>query len=494
MLIGGEVLSVKHINRIRLANPELSILNVYGPTENTTFSTSYRIEKPFEQNIPIGKPISNSTCYILDKRGRVQPVGAIGELYMGGDGVARGYWQQNQMTQHAFAPNPYRSAKDGERGTNSILYRTGDRARWLPDGNIEYIGRADDQVKLRGYRIELGEVEFRLNSYPVVKECLVFIREVYGDLRMIAYYTAEEEQRVEQLHTFMAEGLPSYMLPFRYVWLKSFPLTANGKIDRKNLPLPEIHSSDKEANAGPKTELEQTIEEVWSMVLKLDYIGKNEDFHTLGGHSLHALRIASLLQKSGYPVTVNQIFREQTIELLALSLIHAMTDTATDLCPNMDIPYQSIRKEYPDDGFPLSAVQKRFFQRDLVNYNMFNVPYLARLKNYIPTELLNASIEPLLNKHTALRLSFAQLDDEWYQFEQTISAGQVVSYVDLHMVSGSHDAYISEYCSKVQHEFDIKEGPLWKVVLFDHYCEKRQQVILLLFHHLIFDGISINIF
>lgn len=496
LLIGGEILSVKHINRIRLAYPELSILNVYGPTENTTFSTSYRIEKPFEQNIPIGKPISNSTCYILDKWGRVQPVGAIGELCVGGDGVARGYWRQNQLTLHAFAPNPYRSAKDGERGTNLILYRTGDRARWLPDGNIEYIGRADDQVKLRGYRIELGEVEFRLSSYPVVKECLAFVREVHGDLRMIAYYTAEEEQRVEQLHTFMAEGLPSYMIPFRYVWLKSFPLTANGKIDRKKLPLPEIHSSDREVNAGSKTELEQTIEEVWGMVLKLDYIGKNEDFHTLGGHSLHALRIASLLQKSGYPVTVNQIFREQTIERLALSLSNAMTDTTTVLSPNMDIPYiQSIRKAYPDDGFPLSAVQKRFFQRDLVNRNMFNVPYLARLKNCIPTELLNTSLESLLNKHAALRLSFAQLeDDEWYQFEQKISVEQVVSYVDLHMVSGSHDAYISEYCSKVQREFDIKEGPLWKVVLFDHYCEERQQVILLLFHHLIFDGISINIF
>ncbi|KAF6565105.1 amino acid adenylation domain-containing protein [Paenibacillus sp. EKM202P] len=495
LVVGGEILSVKHINRIRLAYPQLSILNAYGPTENTTFSTSYRIEKPFEQNIPIGKPISNSTCYILDKRGRVQPVGAVGELYVGGDGVARGYWQQNQLTQHAFTPNPHRSAKDRERGTNLVLYRTGDRVRWLPDGNIEYIGRVDDQVKLRGYRIELGEAEFRLSSYPAIKECLVLMQEVHGDLRMFAYYTAEEEEREEQLHAFMADVLPSYMLPFRYIWLKSFPLTINGKIDRKKLPLPEIHS-DKEANAGPWTELEQTIEEVWSMVLKLDYIGKNEDFHTLGGHSLHALRIASLLQKSGYPVTVNQIFREQTIERLALSLSNAMTDTAAALFPNMDNPYiQSIRKTYPYDGFPLSAVQKRFFQRDLVNRNMFNVPYLALLKNYIPTELLNTSIEQLLSKHAALRLSFAQLeDDEWYQFEQKISVQQVVSYVDLRMVSGSHDAYISDYCSKVQHEFDIKEGPLWKVVWFAHYYDESQQVILLLFHHLIFDGISINIF
>ncbi|MFK4473065.1 amino acid adenylation domain-containing protein/non-ribosomal peptide synthase protein (TIGR01720 family) [Paenibacillus sp. RC73] len=496
LAVGGEALSVKHINRIRLAYPELSILNVYGPTENTTFSTSYRIEEPFEQDIPIGRPISNSTCYILDKRGCVQPVGAVGELYVGGDGVARGYWLQNQLTQQAFTPNPYTSAKDRERGVNPVLYRTGDRARWLPDGNIEYIGRVDDQVKLRGYRIEPGEVEFRLGGYPVVKDCLVVAREIYGDMQLIAYYTAEEEEREEQLHTFMADGLPSYMLPSRYVWLKSFPLTVNGKIDRKKLPLPEIHRGDKKSNSGPKTELEQIIEEIWGRVLKLDHIRKDEDFHALGGHSLSALRIASLLQKNGYPVTVNRIFREQTIERLALSLSRGVTDTATVLSPNMDIPtIQSTTKVYPDDGFPLSAVQKRFFQRDLANRNMFNVPYLALLKKYIPRELLNASLEVLLNKHAALRLSFAQLDhDEWYQYEQKMSVEQVVSYVQLQAIPGSHDTYISEYCAKVQHEFDIEEGPLWKVVLFDHYCEERRQVILLLFHHLIFDGISINIF
>ncbi|WP_262384748.1 non-ribosomal peptide synthetase [Paenibacillus terrae] len=496
LVVGGEVLSAKHINRIRLACSELSILNVYGPTENTTFSTSYRIKETFEQDIPIGKPISNSTCYILDKQGRIQPIGAVGELYVGGDGVARGYWLQNQLTQHAFTPNPYTSAKDRERGENRVLYRTGDRAKWLPDGNIEYIGRVDDQVKLRGYRIEPGEVEFRLGRYPVVKECLVAARELHGELRLIAYYTAEEEEREGELHTFMAEGLPAYMLPFRYIWLKSFPLTANGKIDRKKLPLPKSQNSHKEPNSSPKTELEQTIEEIWSKVLQLETIRKDEDFHTLGGHSLHALRIASLLQKSGYPVTVNQIFREQTIERLALALSKARTDTATVLCSDRNIPYiQTIRKVYPNDGFPLSAVQKRFFQRDLLNRNMFNVPYLALLKKYIPRQLLDSSLEALWNKHAALRLSFAQLDhNEWYQYEQTMSVEQVVSYVDLQAVPGSHDACISKYCSNAQHGFDIGAGPLWKVVLFDHYCGEKRQVVLLLFHHLIFDGISINIF
>lgn len=494
LAVGGEVLSVKHINRIRLAYPKLSILNLYGPTENTTFSTSYRIEEPFEHDIPIGKPISNSTCYILDKRGRVQPVGAVGELYVGGDGVTRGYWLQKQLTQYAFIPNPHPSVRDRERGTNLVLYRTGDRARWLPDGNIEYVGRVDNQVKLHGYRIEPGEVECRLSSYPVVKECLVVAREIHGDLRLIAYYTAEEEEHEDQLHAFMADGLPSYMLPFRYVWLRLFPLTPNGKVDRKRLPVPVIDSRKQEFNPEAKTELEQIIEEIWSKVLKLEHIRKDADFHALGGHSLHALRIASLLQKSGYSMTVSQIFREQTIERLALSLSRGL-DTPTVLDPGKHASsVQFMRKAYPDDGFPLSAVQKRFFQRDLANRNMFNVPYLALLKKYISREMLNASLEILMNKHASLRLSFAQLDDEWYQYEQKLRATQVVSYVDLQAISGLHDAYISEYCAKVQHEFDIEDGPLWKVVLFDHYGEQRRQVILLLFHHLIFDGISIHIF
>lgn len=496
LIVGGEVLSVKHINRVRLDYPTLSILNVYGPTENTTFSTSYQIEEPFEQDIPIGKPISNTTCYILDKRGRVQPVGVAGELYVGGDGVARGYWLQNQLTQRAFTPNPYTSAKDRERRVNLVLYRTGDRARWLPDGNIEYIGRVDDQVKLRGYRIEPGEVEFRLSCYTTVKECLVAAREIHGDLRLIAYYTAEKEEREEQIQTFMADGLPSYMLPFRYVWLKSFPLTANGKIARKNLPLPEARSGEIESNLRPKTGLEQLIEEIWVRVLKLDHIRKDEDFHALGGHSLHALRIASLLQKNGYSVTVSQIFREQTIERLALSLSGILADTASVHWSTSKTPsIEPTRKVYPNSGFTLSAVQNRFFQRDLANRNMFNVPYLALLKKYIPRELLSTSLEALLNKHAALRLSFAQLDNgEWYQYEQKMNVEQVVSYVDLQEASAPHDTFISEYCSNAQHGFDIKDGPLWKVVLFDHYCEERQQVMLLLFHHLIFDGISMNIF
>lgn len=495
LLVGGEALSPKPINRLRLAYPSLTILNAYGPTENTTFSTSYPIERTFERDIPIGKPISNTTCYILDKRGRVQPVGAAGEIYVGGDGVARGYWKQEELTRKAFVPNPYASAEDREKGRNLVLYRTGDRGRWLLDGNIEYIGRSDGQLKLRGYRIEPGEIEHRLGCYPAVKQCLVVARELYGELRLIAYYTSEtDEQGVqeERLQAFMAEGLPSYMLPFRYVRLESFPLTVNGKIDRAKLPLPEVRPPGPASESGAKTGLELRIEQIWRSVLKLDHIRKDEDFHALGGHSLHALRIVSLLQKHGYPVTVNQIFRERTIERLARSLNGTLLALASGPRPDTEV---ALRQTYPNDGFPLSAVQRRFFKRDLKNRNMFNVPYLALLKRRITQQEMNRALQLLIGRHAALRLTFARLDHgEWYQYERDIETEQAFAYVDLREPAASHDAFISDYCSKLQHEFDIGTGPLWKAVLFDHYGGGSRQVLLLLFHHLIFDGMSMNIF
>ncbi|GMX65680.1 hypothetical protein Elgi_49510 [Paenibacillus elgii] len=502
LLVGGEALSPKPINRLRHAYPSLTILNAYGPTENTTFSTSYPIERAFERDIPIGKPISNTTCYILNKKGRVQPVGAVGELYVGGDGVARGYWKQEELTRKGFVPNPYASAEDREKGRNLLLYRTGDRGRWLPDGNIEYIGRSDGQLKLRGFRIEPGEIEYRLGRYPAVKQCLVAARELQGELRLIAYYTSEMDERgipEERLRAFMADGLPSYMLPFRYVRLESFPLTLNGKIDRARLPLPEARRFGQTSEPSAATGLEQLMGQIWRTVLKLDHIRKDEDFHALGGHSLHALRIVSLLQKNGYPVTVNQIFREQTIERLARSLSETLSApdsaSAMEARPDTEMASASGQQTYPNDGFPLSAVQRRFFNRDLKNRNMFNVPYLALLKQRITKQEMNRALRLLVDRHAALRLTFAQLDHgEWYQVERDIDYDRAFAYVDLRETSASHDAFISDYCSKLQHDFNIVEGPLWKAVLFDHYGGGSGQVLLLLFHHLIFDGMSMNIF
>ncbi len=496
LIVGGEVLSTKLINRLHLAYPSLKILNAYGPTENTTFSTSFLIDRPFLRNIPIGKPISNTTCYILNARRGVLPVDAVGEIYVGGDGVARGYWKRDKLTREAFIPNPFASAEDRDKGRNLMLYRTGDRGRWLTDGNIEYIGRSDGQLKLRGIRIELGEIEQRLSNFPEVKQSLVLAREVHGEMRVIAYYTSNKEEQAEleeRLSDYMAKYLPSYMLPFRYILLESFPLTVNGKVDKKILPIPQVKQTKEDFESGTLTELEKQIEQIWCHVLKIDYIRKDEDFHALGGHSLHALRMVSMLQKVGYSVTVNQILREQTIERLASSL----NETILDLPQLLAIPSAkditlSGRDTYPHNGFPLSAVQRRFFKRNLKNRNMFNVPYLSVLKKSTTIHELNRALQLLIKRHPALRLTFAQLDNgEWYQYERELNMLQV-TYVDLRKQATPHDTFISEYCSNLQQGFNIETGPLWKVVLFDNYFDSKQ-VLLLLFHHSIFDGMSMNI-
>ncbi|MCM3340538.1 amino acid adenylation domain-containing protein [Paenibacillus sp. MER TA 81-3] len=495
LLVGGDVVSPHHINQIRIAFPKMSIMNQYGPTENTTFSTSYPVQRAFETSIPIGRPISNSTCYVLDQRGSVQPIGAAGELYVGGDGIARGYWAQNELTQSRFIPNPYASIEDRRYDRNTILYRTGDKVRWLKDGNIEFIGRVDHQVKIRGFRIEPGEVASQLSRFPRIKECLVVVREQAGDKQLVAYYRSRHAYREEELYVFMAEHVPSYMIPSRFVHLEWFPLTINGKIDRKRLPLPENRVTPSTISMRPANELEELLGEVWSDVLGYNSIGVNEDFHVLGGHSLHALRIANYMQKKGFAITANQILSRRTIRNLALILNE--TSTRADAEALQEYTYLAAEHPYPFNGFPLSAVQRRFFKRELVNRNMFNVPYIALLKDRVTREALNQALDVLIYKHEALRLVFAKLNDkEWYQHTQGDNLEQILIWIDVsdESDSSSHDAFITDYCSKLQYGFDIEKGPLWRVVLFDRYGHNEQQILLVLFHHLIFDGLSMNLF
>ncbi len=232
LLVGGDALSPIHINHVRSKCPELRLINGYGPTENTTFSTTFLIERDYEGSIPIGRPISNSTAYIVNKYNQLQPVGVPGELYVGGDGVARGYANRSELTAETFVPNPFIAGE--------TMYRTGDLAKWLPDGTIEYRGRMDQQVKIRGYRIELGEIEAELMKHPAMKDAVVIAREdANGQKFLCAYIVAEQELGVQEVKALLAQELPSYMVPAYVVQMEKLPLTVNGKIDRRELPEPE---------------------------------------------------------------------------------------------------------------------------------------------------------------------------------------------------------------------------------------------------------------
>ncbi|NOQ24220.1 MAG: amino acid adenylation domain-containing protein [Bacteroidales bacterium] len=310
LLVGGDVLSVKHINKIKTRNSELVLINGYGPTENTTFSTTFNIDKEYESNIPIGKPISNSMAYIFDKSNRLQAVGVSGELLVGGDGLAREYLNNPELTREKFIENPY---KEGER-----LYRTGDLARWLPDGNIEFLGRIDQQVKIRGFRIELGEIENVLQKQQSINESVVLAREENGDKYLCAYLVTDENFKEDEIRTYLSVRLPDYMIPSYFVELDKIPLTSNGKVNRKALPSPEIKAGDD--YVAPSNAIEEKLVEIWSEVLKIEKeeISTTANFFSIGGHSLKAAAcINKLNNKFNVNIPLLEIFKNPTILQLA---------------------------------------------------------------------------------------------------------------------------------------------------------------------------------
>ena len=314
VMFGGEAGDPKSVARVLENNPPSRLHNVYGPTENTTFSTYCEIrEMPDDAtNIPIGRPISNSQCYILDAYLNPMPIGAPGELHVGGDGLARGYLNRPELTTEKFIPNPFQSGE--------LLYKTGDLARWLPDGNIEFLGRLDEQVKIRGFRIELGEIETILSRHPAVRECTVKVRKGEpGNDRLVAYFVAEKRvPPAAELLRFLKDRIPEYMLPSAFVSLDTLPLTPNGKVDRKALPDTGTGRPLLGGVATPRDAVELKLAQIWEQVLNVRPIGIEDKFFDLGGHSLLAIKLIAQIEKVfSRRLRVGTVFQAPTIEQLA---------------------------------------------------------------------------------------------------------------------------------------------------------------------------------
>ncbi len=322
LLTGGEALSVAHVRRALERLPSTQLINGYGPTESTTFTCCSFIPKELSgavRSIPIGRAIGNTQVYLLDAHLQPVPIGVAAELYLGGEGLARGYLNRPELTAERFVPHPW-SAEPGAR-----LYKTGDLARYLPDGRIEYLGRLDQQVKLRGYRIELGEIEAVLNQHPGVRECLVLVHEeAPGDKRLVAYVVAHSQQEVSgsELRSFLQAKLPEYMLPAAFVMLEAWPLTPNGKIDRQALPAPgRAKTALQEAFVAPRNALELQLVQIWEAILCIHPIGVTENFFAFGGHSLLAVRLMAQIQEQfGKNIPLSILFQGGTIEHLASAL------------------------------------------------------------------------------------------------------------------------------------------------------------------------------
>ncbi|HEU5396072.1 MAG TPA: alpha/beta fold hydrolase, partial [Verrucomicrobiae bacterium] len=314
-MFGGEAGDPKSVARVLKAKAPRRLVNGYGPTENTTFSACYEVRAMPENatNVPIGRPISNSQCYILDAHLNPMPIGVPGELHVGGDGLARGYWNRPHLTAEKFISNPF------ESGTR--LYKTGDLARWLPDGNIEFLGRLDEQVKIRGFRVEPGEIETILGRHPAIRESVVVMRKGdNGQDRLVVYFVCNSRRvpPFEELLRFLKERLPEHMVPAAFVPLDALPLTPNGKVDRKALPDPGRGRPLVEGLATPRDAVELKLTEIWESVLGVHPIGIEDKFFDLGGHSLLAVKLIAQIEKVfGRRLRVATVFQAPTIEQLA---------------------------------------------------------------------------------------------------------------------------------------------------------------------------------
>jgi amino acid adenylation domain-containing protein len=382
LIIGGEKLSVYHVNRVKAALPHLSLINGYGPTENTTFTCFHRIVEVQNHDIPIGSPISNTQVFILDSKRSLVPIGVAGEICAGGDGLARGYLNDPVTTAEKFVPHPI---EPGNR-----LYRTGDWGRWRGDGTVEFLGRKDQQIKLHGYRIEPGEIEARLIEHPDVREAMVLGKDLgTSTATLVAYVTGPETLDADDLRNHLSGLLPEYMIPGIILRTERMPLAANGKVDRKALPLPgDTHTVTRRRIVAPKTNTEKRVLDIWKAVVHQDKVGVTDDFFTAGGHSLAVTTLVTLIHKE-FDVVLPQslIFKPATIRDVAQYILDS-TQFGVQGIDNAVVPLSgksngpAIFAFPPGTGDALGYIQLAGLLKPYALYAFNFLPVDTRLADY----------------------------------------------------------------------------------------------------------------
>lgn len=469
LIIGGDVLSPKHVNLVRKKYRSLTLINGYGPTESTTFATFFRIEREYEGNIPIGRPVSNTQVYVLNRHNLLQPFGVPGELCIAGDGLARGYVNHPELTAEKFVENPF--------CPEALMYRTGDLARVLRDGTIEFIGRKDLQVKIRGFRVEPGELEARLLAYHHVKEAVVLVREDDRQAKYLCAYLvpANEGFSWVELKEFLCETLPDYMLPSSYVILEKLPLNSNGKVDRQNLMQIRPNVGRSEGYIPPAKEIEAQLVNLWEELLGLEQVGVMDHFFELGGHSLKAMTLAARIYKEmNVEVPIAQILKEPTIRGIAQYIQKAQKSIFTAISPVEE-------REY----YPLSSAQKRFYvlhQLDPTGLG-YNMPSVWEAHGHVDYAAVQRSFKKLMERHESLRSRFLLVDGELVQKVEPEGefALKVVNVADKTM-----EQLLQEFVQP----FSLQQAPLVRM-----RAVQMQGRTLFLFdmHHIISDGISMGI-
>jgi amino acid adenylation domain-containing protein/non-ribosomal peptide synthase protein (TIGR01720 family) len=475
--LAGEPLPIQLVQQLYQQDSIQQVFNLYGPSEDTTYSTFAAIVKGAATTPPIGRPITNTQTYILDRNLQPLPIGVPGELHVGGDGLAREYLNRPELTKEKFIPNPF--SFDPQSRPKSRLYKTGDLARYLPDGNIEYIGRIDNQVKIRGFRIELGEVETALLQHPSVLQPVVVAREDEpGKKRLVAYLVCDSDRLpvANDLRQFLKVKLPEYMVPSAFVFLDALPLTPNGKIDRRALPAPEFRPDLEPGFIPPGTEVEQKLAQIWSEVLGVKQIGIRDNFFELGGDSILSLQIIARANQLGIHLTPKQLFAHQTIaELAAVARIG-----------------NKIRAEQGlvTGAVPLTPIQRWFFDRERPEAHHFNQSVLLSVPSDLQPELLEQAIQHLASHHDALRLRFDRTENGWEQFNADISTPVPLQLIDLAGKSlEEQQLAIETIGSELQASLNLAESTLMRSALFRLGDDKPGRLLVII-HHLAVDGVS----
>jgi amino acid adenylation domain-containing protein len=488
VISGGEVLSVTSVERLLEGVEGIEVVNAYGPTENTAFTTCHVMKSARKEtgSVPIGKTIENTDVYVLGRNMEVVPIEVIGEMYVGGDGIARGYRMRKEDTGEKFTPNPY-AKEGGER-----LYRTGDYVKHRSNGVLEFIGRVDHQVKIRGYRIETGEIEEMLGEHPAVKETVVVVREgTAGDKRLAAYVSGRTEGALTaaEMRKYARERLPEYMMPGTFIVMDKLPRAQSGKIDRRALPeVGEMTRGGEESFLGARTPIEEVLIGIWSELLELRQIDIHDDFFELGGHSLLATRVNSSIRKAlNVDLPIAAIFEFQTIEKLSAAIDRAMREDRGVAAP-------AIKRLETGNRAPLSFAQQRlwFLWEMAPESPAYNIPLAVRLIGHLQVSALCRAFDEVLRRHEALRTRFDVVDAEPVGIVAQ-NASLRLPVVDLTELSArdrkSEAGRITEQQAVLP--FDLKSELLLRSLLL--HLDRDEHLLLITMHHIASDGWSLGV-
>ncbi|MGW8460335.1 non-ribosomal peptide synthase/polyketide synthase [Bacillus atrophaeus] len=469
MIVGGENLSTRLAQSIyEQFEGRIEICNEYGPTETVVGCMIYRYDsvRDRRESVPIGTAAANMSIYVLDENLKPVPIGVPGEIYISGAGVARGYLNRPELTAEKFVDDPF--------VPGAKMYKTGDLAKWLPDGNIEYAGRMDEQVKIRGYRIELGEIEAALHQAEAIKEAVVTAREdVHGFKQLCAYYVSSQPLTVSRLREQLSHALPGYMVPAYFIELEKMPLTSNGKINRKGLPAPDLRLQNRAEYKAPRTKVEEILVSTWEAVLGAENVGILDNFFDLGGDSIKSIQVSSRLNQQGYKMEIKHLFQYATI---------------AELSPHIE---QNLR--IPDQGevkgkVSLTPIQHWFFDQTTIDPHYYNQAVMLYASQGFQESPLRKTLQKLGEHHDALRMMFRTADNGYEAWNAEIAQSELYHLEVMNLKAEADPGpAIEAKANEIQGSMRLSGGPLMKAGLFQ--CTDGDHLLIAI-HHLIVDGVS----